>query len=86
MQAETQTKTSQNIEKLIQTNKTKIYLLLKLLKLLTLRKNWISLNLLISKICSQPNLVFEIGLVLHLRDLKIIHWHLKLQNDKHYKK
>ena len=74
MQAKTQTKSSTKNEKLNQTNPTKIYLLQKLLKLLPLRKNLIPLNIHISIICSRPNLVFEIGPVLCLHDLKRNHW------------
>ena len=74
-----QTKSSQNIEKLKQSNKlNKNILIAKTLKLLPLRQNLIPLNIPISKICSNPIFVSEIGPVLYLQDLKKIRWPLKI--------
>ena len=60
--------------------------MLKFLKLLLLRKNLTPLHILISNICSRPNLIFEIGPVLYLHDLKKNHWPLKPENDRNIKK
>ena len=71
MPAKTQTILSQKIEKLKQSNKlNKIYSLLKLLKLLNLRQNFFPLKIPISKKCSKPICISEMGPVLYLQDLK----------------
>ena len=66
MPAITQTKSSQKIE-----NKINKYIIIdKTLKLLPLRQNLIPLNIPISKICSKPNFVSQIGAVLYQQGLK----------------
>ena len=52
--------------------------MLKLLKLLNLGQNFFSLKIPISKICSKPIFVSEIGPVLYQQDLRNIHWRLKI--------
>ena len=62
-------KSSQKIEK--QTNKLNKYIIIdKTLKLLPLRQNLIPLNIPISKKCSKPNFVSEMGALLYLQGLK----------------
>ena len=76
MQARTQ-KSSKNWEtKRIKTKQK--HSLLKLSKLLNLRQNFFPLKTPITKICSKPTFVSEIGPVLYLQDLKNIHWPLKI--------
>ena len=61
-----------------QTNQTKMYSLLKIFQLSTLRQNLTPLNIPISEICSKPIFVSEIGAVLNLQDLEKNHWPLKI--------
>ena len=54
-----------------QTIKLNKYIIIaKTFKLLPLRQNLIPLNIPISRICSKPNFVSEIGAVLYLQGLK----------------
>ena len=79
MPAKTQTKLSQKIVKLKQSNKqNKKYPLLKPVKPLLQRQNLILLNISISKICSKPNFVSENRPVFYLQDLKEISLPLKI--------
>ena len=68
---------SQKIEKLKESKLNKNILIAKTPA--NLRQNFLPLKLPISKICSMPNLVSEIGTVIYLQDLKRkIHWPLKI--------
>ena len=71
MPAKTQTKSSKRLRN-IQSNKLNKYIIIdKTLKRLPQRQNLIPLNIPISKICSKPKFVSEIGAVLHQQGLKI---------------
>ena len=65
------TKSSQNIEKLKQSNKLKKNILnANTLEAITPREKMIPLKIPISKICSKSIFVSKIGSVLYLQDLK----------------
>ena len=65
MPAKTQPKSSQKKLRNKQSNKLNKYIIIdKTLKFLPLRQNLIPLNIPISKICSKPNFVSEMGAVL----------------------
>ena len=84
MPAKTQTKSSQKIEK--QTNKLNKFIVLhKTWKLLPLRHNLTPWNIPISKICSKPKFVSEIGAVLYLQGLKKFNGPWRSINSKIFK-
>ena len=76
---------SQNINKIISKNEklkeskqNKNILIAKTLEAFKPKKSFFPLKRAISKICSKPIFVSEIGPVLNLQDLKNIHWPLKI--------
>ena len=78
MPAGTQTKSSQKIEKLKESKLNKNIIIAKTLKAFKPKAIFFPFKNPISKICSKPIFVSEIGPVLYLQDLKKIHWPLKL--------
>ena len=69
----------QKIEKQKESKLNKNILIAKTLEAFKPKANFLPSKIPMSKISSKPNFVSEIGPVLHLQDLKNIHWPLKIE-------
>ena len=77
-QCQKEHKNHQKIEKIKESKLNKNILTAKTLKLLNLRQNFFPIKVPIAKNCSKPTFNSEIGPVFLMRDLKNIHWPLKI--------
>ena len=78
MTSRTQTEASQKTEKLKESKLNKNILIAKTLEAFKPKAKIFPLKTPISKICSKPIFVSEIGPVLYLQDLKKNYWPLKI--------